>query len=619
MKDMKIGMRLGIGFAVTLALLITIAVVSLMRVGNLNTQIETLVNNQFPKTVQANNIIDSLNNIARHLRNAYIYSGAEQQKSLDAIPDERKIITENLEKLEKSIIDEKGKELLKKVTTARAAYVAAQDKFIELLKAGKRDEIVTLMQGDLRRAQSEYLGSINALIEFQTELVVKTGKEADELAGDTEILLEVLAVIAVLATVGFGWTITRGITGPTQKLVDAADKMAEGDFNFKLEVESQDEVGVLADSVRAIQSNVKRLIEQMNKMSSEHDRGDIDVRIDEASFKNDFARMAQGVNTMVFGHIAVKKKAMACVKEFGEGNMDAPLEKFPGKKAFINETIEQVRANIKALVVDANLLAKAAVEGKLATRADASKHKGDFNRVVAGVNQTLDAVIGPLNVAAKYVDDISKGAIPAKITDSYNGDFNTLKNNLNTCIAAVNALVADANLLSKAAVEGKLATRADASKHQGDFRRVVAGVNDTLDAVIGPLNVAANYVDRISKGDIPPKITDTYNGDFNTLKNNLNTCVDAVNALVADANRLSQAAVAGKLETRADAAKHQGDFRKIVAGVNDTLDNVVGPINEVRRIMEAMANGDMTQTIATHYQGDFDELKNAINTTVTRL
>ena len=64
-------------------------------------------------------------------------------------------------------------------------------------------------------------------------------------------------------------------------------------------------------------------------------------------------------------------------------------------------------------------------------------------------------------------------------------------------------------------MEGKLATRADASKHQGDFRKIVQGVNDTLDAVIGPLNVAAKYVDQISKGAIPAKITDTYNGDFN--------------------------------------------------------------------------------------------------------
>jgi methyl-accepting chemotaxis protein len=66
---------------------------------------------------------------------------------------------------------------------------------------------------------------------------------------------------------------------------------------------------------------------------------------------------------------------------------------------------------------------------------------------------------------------------------------------------AVQSMSADASLLV-AAVGGRLATRADAGKHQGDYRKIVEGVNQTLDSVIGPLNVAANYVDRISKGDI---------------------------------------------------------------------------------------------------------------------
>jgi len=64
---------------------------------------------------------------------------------------------------------------------------------------------------------------------------------------------------------------------------------------------------------------------------------------------------------------------------------------------------------------------------------------------------------------------------------------------------ALNAMMTDAMMLSKAAVEGKLATRADLNRHQGGLPRVVRGVNETLDAVIGPLNVAADYVDKISK------------------------------------------------------------------------------------------------------------------------
>jgi methyl-accepting chemotaxis protein len=265
------------------------------------------------------------------------------------------------------------------------------------------------------------------------------------------------------------------------------------------------------------------------------------------------------------------------------------------------------------------MLTKAAVEGKLATRADASKHQGDYRKVVEGVNATLDAVIGPLNVSAEYVDRISKGDIPPKITDTYHGDFNEIKNNLNVCIDVVNALVADTAMLTKAAVEGKLATRADASKHQGDYRKVVEGVNATLDAVIGPLNVSAEYVDRISKGDIPPKITDTYHGDFNEIKNNLNTCIDVVNALVADTGVLTKAAVEGKLATRADASKHQGDYRKVVEGVNATLDAVIGPLNVSAEYVDRISKGDIPPKITDAYNGDFNEIKNNLNNCIDNI
>jgi len=117
-------------------------------------------------------------------------------------------------------------------------------------------------------------------------------------------------------------------------------------------------------------------------------------------------------------------------------------------------------------------------------------------------------------------------------------------------------LVSDSLSLSQAAIQGKLATRADASRHQGDYRKIVEGVNDTLDAVIGPLNVAADYVDRIARGDIPPPITDPYQGDFNSIKNNLNLAIRNINALIDDAARLAQAGRELKLDTRADASQH---------------------------------------------------------------
>ena len=276
-------------------------------------------------------------------------------------------------------------------------------------------------------------------------------------------------------------------------------------------------------------------------------------------------------------------------------------------------------AMMSDLLAETDKIIKGAADGQLDVRADASKFVGGWNKLVSGVNDAVTNIVNPMNVTADYVDKVAKGIIPPTITTEYKGQYNAIKINLNNMVAMMTDLLTETDKLTQAAVAGQLGTRADAKKFVGGWFQLVDGVNKTMDAVIVPLNVSAGYVDRISKGDIPAKITDNYNGDFNTIKNNLNQCIDAVNALVADAVTLSKAAVDGKLATRADAAKHQGDFRKIVQGVNETLDSVIGPINEVQRVMAAMESGDLTAHISSDYRGDLQKLCNAVNNTAAKL
>jgi len=258
-------------------------------------------------------------------------------------------------------------------------------------------------------------------------------------------------------------------------------------------------------------------------------------------------------------------------------------------------------------------LSGAAQEGRLDSRADLDQFDGNYRNIVKGVNDTLDAVISPLNVAAEYIDRIGKGDIPERITDDYKGDFNEIKNNLNLCIDSVNGLIAESGMLTKAAKEGQLDIRGDASKFSGDYSGIVQGVNDTLDAVIGPLNVAAEYIDRIGKGDIPERITDDYNGDFNEIKNNLNLCIDSIKGLISESSMLTDAAKAGQLDIRGDASKFGGDYASIVQGVNDTLDAVISPLNVAAEYIDRIGKGDIPERITDNYNGDFNEIKNNLN------
>jgi methyl-accepting chemotaxis protein len=327
-------------------------------------------------------------------------------------------------------------------------------------------------------------------------------------------------------------------------------------------------------------------------------------------------------------------------------------------------------------------LADALRESRLSERGRADKFTGVHREMVLGINEMLDAVVRPLNVATDYVNQIAKGIVPEKIVATYSGDLRVFKDDLNACteefsglaemnkvlqrlavndcstrvegsyqgifaevakattgaqdrfkhiiavvemigagdyraelvslqkigkrsendilipalvrtMSSIDALVTDADLLAKAAVEGKLATRADASKHQGDYRKVVQGVNDTLDAVIGPLNVAAKYVDLISKGDIPTQITDTYQGDFNLIKNNLNTLIAAMNEITSAAQEIAEGNLTVAIQERSPQDKLMQALSSMVSGLVRTVGDIRSIAGEVSSASQSISTASV--------------------------
>ena len=356
------------------------------------------------------------------------------------------------------------------------------------------------------------------------------------------------------------------------------------------------------------------LQKELLRLTEASKEGQLSERGKPDQFQGAYAGVVKGVNEMLDAILLPIGEGNRILAQISNGRIDELIaQTYKGDHEKMKQAVNNVAAALQNMAKDVNVLVQAMLEGKLAARADAAKHQGDFRKVIEGFNLTLDNVIKPLNMSAEYMDRISKGDIPPKITDTYAGDFNEVKNNLNVCIDAISRLVGDGVALTQSMLEGKLAARADAAKHQGDFRKVIEGFNLTLDNVIKPLNMSAEYMDRISKGDIPPKITDAYNGDFNEIKNNLNNCIDAIAALVTETGMLIKASAEGKLATRGDATKHQGDYRKIVEGVNEMLDAILLPIGEGNRVLALIRGGNLRERIEIACKGDHEKMKQAVN------
>jgi methyl-accepting chemotaxis protein len=268
--------------------------------------------------------------------------------------------------------------------------------------------------------------------------------------------------------------------------------------------------------------------------------------------------------------------------------------------------------NLQALTADASMLTKAAVEGRLGTRADATRHQGAYREIVDGVNKTLDSVIGPLNVAGDYVDKIGKGTIPGKITDLYQGDFNTLKNNINNCIDGLQGLVECNDVLKMMAVNDH--TRRVEGSYVGIYASMAQATNDVRDRLL----VVTKQINAIAVGDTSGlealrKVGRRSSEDH--LLPGIITSLETIENLIADTGMLVKAAGEGKLATRADASKHKGEYRKIVEGINQTLDSVMEPVNEALRVSKEFAGTNFTARVdpSLKVAGDWIAFKEALN------
>jgi methyl-accepting chemotaxis protein len=248
--NMKLGVRLGLGFGVVLALMIVLAVVSYARFTALNQSIETVVTDRFPKTVMANDAVDQINITARAIRNALLVKTPEEaQKELARLMDARKKTGEIFDKLDKLITNAEGRKLFDKLTETRRLSVEDQNQVLELLKAGKKDEAVDVLVTKVRVSQATYLKAVGDLITFQSELMVKDGEVADALAESGQQLILILGVVAALLAVLIAWWIIHSVLKQLGGEPDYARTMvariAEGDLTVKIETHAKDNSSLL--------------------------------------------------------------------------------------------------------------------------------------------------------------------------------------------------------------------------------------------------------------------------------------------------------------------------------------------------------------------------------------
>ncbi|MDQ1265279.1 MAG: methyl-accepting chemotaxis protein [Bacteroidota bacterium] len=730
---MKIGMRLALGFAVIIALTAIMAVLSIINFGVVQESIDDIIHDKYPKAKSAYEVIENINIIARSMRNILIYKESEIPNQIKRIDSCRSAILNEIKFLESKITTEEGKKHLAELIQARINYVGGQDDFINLMKRSLEDKAQSqlyrqnaarLLEEEIRIKQNNYFNACDKLINYQDEMMHVAENNADK-ADSTAILTNwILLAVSLVISVLLAWFIMRSITKPISISIDAANNIAKGDMNVKFDTTKKDETGQLMKAMKQMADTVQGVVTDVKELALAASNGMLDKRADGSKYQGEYKSLVDGFNYTLDAVIKPMNVTAEYVDRISKGDIPAKItDEYKGDfneiKNNLNLLIDstnnatQIAINIsqgnldneirercaddklmkslntmtnsiKEVVNDTLFLAGNAIKGKIDIRVDEKKHTGDYLNIVKGIHNTLDS-IGNILDSTNNLMVADEGGIIQYMNKPVTTLLTTYENNIRQQypMFAVSRLkgsnidefhknpshnrmllsglnkpheaiinVGDkifkliitplndsagkrigytvqwANYTSEAGFEknmkslidniinGNLKSRIDADKLEGTYKDISNNINQMLTSIVTPLYVAADYVNRISKGDIPPKINDNYNGDFNELKNNLNTCIEAVNALILDSKMLSDAAVEGKLNTRADITKHQGDFKRIVEGFNNTLDSVLNPINEAVEVLKQMAEGNLSIKVQGQYKGDHAIIKNALNTTI---
>jgi methyl-accepting chemotaxis protein len=446
----------------------------------------------------------------------------ERRKEYDSFKVANQQLDEHLGKYLVTPLSDREKVIVQKLQSELSDYRSRLDPAFAFALQMK-DKDAERVLNTVRTLTASAAADFEQLIAINDEFAKNKQQENSKLAASAARMIIIFMTIGVLAALGLGWLLTRLIAGPIQQLQKAAAKLSTGDVDVEIHAQSSDEVGslvlslselvslikqrtqaaehiaagdlnvevkavsskdVLGQSFQSLVATLRGLMQDMKTMSREHDAGDIDVTIDPRKFNGAYSEVASGINNMVAGHITVKKKAMACLAEFARGNFDAPLEKFPGKKAFINETIEQLRGNLKTLIADMNSMSTQHDAGDIDVTIDARKFQGSFSEVAAGINKMVAGHITVKKKAMACLAEFGRGNFEAPL-EKFPGKKAFINETFEQVRGNLKSLIADTQTLSDAAIHGRLGFRADASRHQGDFRKIVQGVNYTLDTIVG--------------------------------------------------------------------------------------------------------------------------------------
>ncbi|RED58009.1 methyl-accepting chemotaxis protein [Cohnella lupini] len=271
--NMKIGKKLILSFILVALLAGTVGVIGITNLKKIDDKYTDLYN-QFGVSVgDLGKVGMNFHHSRALVRNVLLYEDvAKRDEAISNISKYDEEIQASLADFKKSIQTDDTLAKFNELESALTEYDKIRDQVILAGQSGRTDEGMRLL--DVGAAHSdEATGLINTLFEEKNSLGAERAEEYGQLANTTIMTMVAVVIAAMIAAVGLGLFISRIISNPIKKLVESANRIADGDLNLEIVATTKDEVGVLSDAFGKMTNNMNEVLSNIQTASEQVSTG----------------------------------------------------------------------------------------------------------------------------------------------------------------------------------------------------------------------------------------------------------------------------------------------------------------------------------------------------------
>ncbi len=288
MKNLKIGMRLAIGFGVVIFFMIAITFIGIFRLAELNNSADTVINTTYPKAAGAHQMSYLAVDTARLARNLILNKDSNAMISNKAALDKNKTqVDAILSNFDKTVLSDKGSDLLKEVRATQTSYFNFTNEVVELALQNNNEDANQVLFGEKYKTQGAYLTALKNLVAYQEEKMQDSGKLAQDMYQSALTLMVGLGVVAVLIGIVAAFLITRNLLralgGEPTYATEIVQAISSGNLTVNVNVSDSNKGSLLfsmkemRDSLASIVGQVRQGTDTIATASSQIAAGNMDL------------------------------------------------------------------------------------------------------------------------------------------------------------------------------------------------------------------------------------------------------------------------------------------------------------------------------------------------------